>query len=932
MTTKPTRIGKYEIVEELGRGGFATVYKARDVELERVVALKVLHPYYAEDKQFVERFRQEARAAARLRHPHIVTVYEAGEAGDQLYIAMEYLPGRALQALLETEGALSLERALPILEQVAEALDHAHAQGMVHRDVKPGNVMVEETAGGARATLTDFGLVKALAASTVLTSAGTLLGSLEYMAPEQAEPERAGEVGPAADRYALGVVAYQMLTGRVPFPGNTTATLYAHEHKPVPPPRSLCSGLSEAVEGALLRVLAKAPAERFPSACAFVAQLREALLAGQQAARLAPLYAQLQAAAGRQEWAEVLALGSRIEELAPAYRDVQKWMGRARHRLRRPLRRPPRERPASQWPVVGGVAAFLVVIGIAAIVVPRLTETVLSPTITPRPNEMPTWTPAPPTATPRPTEMPTPMGPPAEANIGDTWTRPTDGMVMVYVPAGDFLMGSSDADSQAYDYEKPQHTVYLDAFWIDRTEVTNAQYRKCVDAGACREPGGWDENDYNAPDQPVVYVYWDDARAYAAWAGGRLPTEAEWEKAARGTDGRIYPWGNRAPDCDKANYAGCVGRPATVGSYLTGVSPYGVLDMAGNVWNWVADWFDTEYYDRSPARNPQGPASGEDRVVRGGAFSLVVEGIRSGYRGWCDPYDRFRDIGFRLVMSPVARLTSTPAPPTATPRPTEMPTPVGPPAEANIGDTWTSPKDGMVMVYVPAGQFLMGSRDTPSQADNPQHTAYLDAYWIDRTEVTNAQYRKCVEAGVCQQPGCWDNENANAPDQPVVCVTWAEAQAYAAWVGGRLPTEAEWEKAARGTDGRIYPWGDKFDGTRLNYCDRNCELNVKDTSADDGYAVAAPVGSYLSGASPYGALDMAGNVWEWVADWYDEEYYDRSPARNPQGPDTGVLRVLRGGCFLDVDWIVQCAARYEDSPYRRDEYIGFRAVAVPAGL
>ena len=608
MTTKPTRIGKYEIVEELGRGGFATVYKARDVDLERVVAHKVLHPYYAEDRQFVERFRQEARAAARLRHPHIVTVYEAGEAGDQLYIAMEYLPGRTLQALLEAEGALPLERALPILEQVAEALDHAHAQGVVHRDVKPGNVMVEQIAEGVRATLTDFGLVKALASGTALTSPGTLLGSPEYMAPEQADPERVGEVGPAADRYALGVVAYQMLTGRVPFPGNTPATLYAHEHKPVPPPRSLCSGLSEAVEAALLCMLAKAPAERFPSACAFVAQLREALLAEQQAARLAPLYAQLQAAAARQEWAEVLALGGRIQALDPAYRDVVEWMGRAQDYLRRPPRRLPRGRPAWLWRVGGGVAALLVVIGVAVVVVPRLIET-------------------------------------------PTWTRPADGMVMVYVPAGEFLMGSSDADGQADDDEKPQHTVYLDGYWIDRTEVTNAQYRKCVEAGACREPECWDDNDYNAPDQPVVCVSWDDAQTYAAWVGGRLPTEAEWEKAARGTDGRIYPWGNSAPGCDKANYEGCVGRSATVGSYLTGASPYGALDMAGNVREWVADWYDGRYYGRSAARNPEGPDSGEYRVLRGGSWyrhpGLARCASRSGYI----PDNFYSRVGLRVVVS-----------------------------------------------------------------------------------------------------------------------------------------------------------------------------------------------------------------------------------------------------------------------------------------
>jgi formylglycine-generating enzyme required for sulfatase activity len=249
--------------------------------------------------------------------------------------------------------------------------------------------------------------------------------------------------------------------------------------------------------------------------------------------------------------------------------------------------------------------------------------------------------------------MPTPVHPPAEADIGDTWTRPTDGMVMVYVPAGEFLMGSSEADGQAYDFGKPQHTVYLDAYWIDRTEVTNAQYRKCAEAGACREPRCWDDNDVNAPDQPVVCVSWYDAQAYAAWVGGRLPTEAEWEKAARGTDGRIYPWGDSASDCGKVNYSGCTGRPTVVGSYPLGASPYGALDMAGNVYEWVADWYDEGYYDPSLARNPQGPDTGEYRVLRGGAFSDWVGYVRCAFRDWIFPYLRLRDSGFRVVASPV---------------------------------------------------------------------------------------------------------------------------------------------------------------------------------------------------------------------------------------------------------------------------------------
>ena len=337
-------------------------------------------------------------------------------------------------------------------------------------------------------------------------------------------------------------------------------------------------------------------------------------------------------------------------------------------------------------------------------------------------------------------------------------------------------------------------------------------------------------------------------------------------------------------------------------------------------------------------------------VVIGIAVAVVLGLVRTLLPPTFAPQPTETQVPSTTTPQPTETPTSMPALPTATPWPTETllppaatlratetPTPVDytgarPPAEADIGDTWTRPADGMVMVYVPAGEFLMGSSDADDQArdeEKPQHTVYLDAFWIDRTEVTNAQYRKCVEAGACREPGCWDNENYNAPDQPVVCVSWDDAQAYAAWAGGRLPTEAEWEKAARGTDGRIYPWGDEFDGARLNYCDRNCEYDWKDTGADDGYARTAPVGSYPAGASPYGALDMAGNVSEWVADWYDAGYYARSPARNPQRPASGDYRVLRGGAFVSGGGIVRCASRGWVVPYARFWDFGFRVVAAP---
>jgi serine/threonine-protein kinase len=233
--------------------------------------------------------------------------------------------------------------------------------------------------------------------------------------------------------------------------------------------------------------------------------------------------------------------------------------------------------------------------------------------------------------------------PPANAKLGDTWTRPADGMIMIYIPAGEFLMGSLDSDPDADDAEKPQHTVTLDAYWIDRTEVTNAQYALCVKAGKCPSP--WTSTsktrssyygDVQFDGYPVAYLSWDAAAAYCTWAGRRLPTEAEWEKAARGTDGRLYPWGNQDPACQLVNYNRCVGDTSAAGSYPAGASPYGALDMAGNVWEWVQDLYSGSYYPRSPASNPLGPASSDSptpyHVLRGGFWGFGSKYVRAAFR------------------------------------------------------------------------------------------------------------------------------------------------------------------------------------------------------------------------------------------------------------------------------------------------------------
>lgn len=295
------------------------------------------------------------------------------------------------------------------------------------------------------------------------------------------------------------------------------------------------------------------------------------------------------------------------------------------------------------------------------------------------------------------------------------------------------------------------------------------------------------------------------------------------------------------------------------------------------------------------------------------------------------------------------------APAVATPRP--------------ASETWTRPADGMVMVAVPPGAFTMGSTDAEIEAalagcnrdygncsrdwfaaEAPQHTVTLDAFWIDATEVTNRQFERFAQAtdyhtdaetgggvvcnanGDCrlvsgadwrhpEGPGC---NIADRMEHPVVQVSWNDAAAYCEWAGARLPTEAEWEKAARGMDSRIYPWGNDFDGGKANLCDTNCEFLARDANADDGDGRTAPVGSHAAGLSPYRALDLAGNVWEWVADWYGTDYYGRSPQQNPTGPQSGEGRALRGGSWRvgrDFARGVHRSWGYADG---RDLDVGFR--------
>jgi len=255
------------------------------------------------------------------------------------------------------------------------------------------------------------------------------------------------------------------------------------------------------------------------------------------------------------------------------------------------------------------------------------------PTAIGLPTAIPTQEVAAPTETPRP----------AEGKAGDTRTISADGMIQVFVPAGSFRMGGLDSNAQKD--EQPARTVTLDAFWLDKVEVTNGMYNLCVQAGGCDAPrqiksasreryfGNAEFNDF-----PVVYVSWQDATKYCAWAGRRLPTEAEWEYAARGGDYRTYPWGDDAPTDQLANFNYLFRDTTQVGAFANSLSPFGALDMAGNVWEWVSDFYGATYYGNNENTNPSGPTqaniNGPRRVIRGGSFQDGEKELRVANRGY----------------------------------------------------------------------------------------------------------------------------------------------------------------------------------------------------------------------------------------------------------------------------------------------------------
>lgn len=612
--------GKYEIQTLLGLGGMGGVFRARHTFINNEVAIKLINPKLASHEEIVERFLREARAAAAIDHPNAVKVTDFGRADGMLYLVMEYVAGYNLTQLIRKKGKLSPSTTANIMSQMCAALDDAHAKKIIHRDLKPDNVMIKVDRNKKHIVkVFDFGIAKMVMdgkQDNSITRAGTIVGTVNYMSPEQCRGE--GNIDLRSDIYSLGVVAFEMLTGRLPFTAPTPTGL-AVKHIVEPPPslRSIVSDIPESVEKAVLRALNKEPKDRYSSAGEFANELLHA-------AHSEGLYDQ------DTEFPPVSGISTGDYNKPPKTSTINavNSTNAINSNQLNTQENIATEKPKAKWLyAVLSLVVLVLLAGGGYVGLNKLNAKV-------------------------------PAAPGSQED-----DKRYSGMVLI--KSGWMKMGSDEG----LEDERPVRDVQINSFYMDITPVTNTQFQKFVNATKYvtdAEKSG-DEYDWqryassDRADHPVTCVSWNDAQAYAKWADKRLPTEAEWEYAARGgLVGERYPWGK-----DDAGKKANFGHGDLAGAALTGETPlptkpvksypangYGLFDMSGNVWQWCNDWYEKGYYFQAPESNPQGPEKGKIKVLRGGSWYTDAGKVRVSARNSDTPDGgRQNDYGFRCAKS-----------------------------------------------------------------------------------------------------------------------------------------------------------------------------------------------------------------------------------------------------------------------------------------
>jgi len=684
-----TIVEKYRIEKLVGEGGFAVVYRAIHTIWNKPVAIKFFNGLSNaptdQREQFKDAFIQEgalltelSSQTAAIVQARDVGTYTSPDGQWMPYMVLEWLEGKPLDELIDAERAAGyppwdLAAVVSLLGQAAGALDVAHGKGIAHRDIKPANLFVlGEDARGGKATLKvlDFGVAKMMSDNTQLKAALAKTGmgitsfTPQYGAPEQFNRSY-GATGPWTDVYALALVAVEMLTGKAALDGDDLIQLAFASGNPEkrPTPRALGAAVSDPVERVFAKALAVKPDDRYARAREFWREL-EAAQAGSLSDTVlhtGPVIAEPPAlSAGRTQQTPlgVAPRGPESTTSSPATLSTGTPGGKGNSGV-----------------IIGVVVGAAVVLAAGAVMM------------------LGKGKPPAEAAKPEPAATAQGMQPPAPSALASAAAAPAascpEGMVLI--PAGQFFMGS-DAKT-AMPNQKPIHNVTLNGFCMDLYEVTAKKYKDCSAVGKCRRGTPeveWDKitpsdkktysalctlGDPEKADHPVNCINWEMASTYCKNNDARLPTEAEWEYATRGPDGRNYPWGDEAPTAQHLNACGteCLAwakqnkvaqqfpgalyqaddgfaTTAPVGKFPAGRSRFGPYDVVGNVWEWVADWEGP--YQAGDQKNPTGPDTGQKRIIRGGAWNgSFPEWLHPAFRYAQDPMSQSHGVGFRCARS-----------------------------------------------------------------------------------------------------------------------------------------------------------------------------------------------------------------------------------------------------------------------------------------
>jgi len=1045
------RIGNYEITEEIGRGGMAVVYKANDLNLDRTVAIKVLPEQFTFDEEFIERFAREARTAANLTHPNIITIHQVGKEGDTHYFAMNYIEGRSLSKMIREDGKLPVDKALKILQDVCGALEHAHARGVIHRDIKSDNILLDEQ---GNAIVTDFGIAKA-AEGTRLTQTGTSIGTPEYMSPEQANGQ---PLDNRSDIYSLGIVMYEMLTGQVPFQAETPiAVAVAHTRDMPTGPRQLSADIPEWFEAIVMKCLAKNPDERYQSAAELLADLQ---------ARRAP---GAQPAVGATRVVRQEEVAEPLSETPPPVAPEETT---SPSEVRTPTPPPtvPAQRNVIPW--IAGLGGLAVILAIVAIIFATRGgggPKAISPPSSTRIEQ--TKTPAQQEAERRQQQLDNLLNRASRYYANAEYQQAIDALTEAlniepghpeaqklknqaidalakrgaeqakqqkltqhlanaksHLEAGVYDSALEEAEkalqlepdnSEALDYKRQAQTKMAEQARQQTAAVTRqkiqtylsqarsflnkqlypealTEVEKSLTLDATHQGAKSLKSEIEGAQRQVEAE--KQRQIETAFSAGKTAYEAgQFDEAIRNFDrvlaqdaqhseAQTYKMRAESAKQTVASKLAEGRRAYNQGDYQTAVDALDAVlqlvpqhseakrlkeeaqpaiaeaDKAERIRTLLARgnrYLRDEEYDRAitafddvlaldstntdarqgkrDAQRAQARAKEEQRKQQG-----VAGAIRSGknyqrqkeYQKAIDEFDkalaldRSNSEARRLKSKAEEALEAAKAPP----------------------KTITG-KDGAEMMLIPAGEFQMGSNDGNSN-EKPVHTVHLDAFYMDKYEVTNEKYARFLndygknadaaghelidlddEDCLIEKSGGVYRPKSGYANHPVIEVTWYGAAAYAQYYGERMPTEAEWEKAARGgLVGKKYPWGDNIDSTKANY---DSDRSRRGTT-EHMLKYLKAVGSFP--ANGYGLYDMAGNVWEWCADGWDENYYSKSSKNNPKGPGTPVLfvnnyftnvkntRVCRGGSWYFDPIYVRCAFRVWGDPSFCFFLVGFRLV------